>query len=149
MAATQIFLFHSPVERWSGFVRLILEEKDADYEAQTVNSLIGEQYEPGYVEDLNEQGTLPTLVHKNKVVINWNYIARYIEKTFKEPPLIPADATEQREMDTWLEVCLQEGSWRFVVLLLHVVVTVDIVCGMVHPSPFSWAIVHTMQWRPN
>jgi glutathione S-transferase len=104
MAATQIFLFQSPVERWSGFIRLVLEEKDLDYDAQTINSLTGEQYEPGYVEDLNEKAALPTLVHKNKVVISWNYIARYLEKICKEPPLIPADAAEQSDMDKWLEV---------------------------------------------
>lgn len=105
MAATQVFLFQSPVERWSGFVRLILEEKDIDYDAQTINSLMGEQYEPGYVQDLNEKATLPTLVHKNKVVINWSYIARYVEKTYKEPPLIPASEAERSDMDKWLEVC--------------------------------------------
>ena len=66
MAAAQLLLFHSPVERWSGFVRLVLEEKELEYDTNTVNSLVCENRQPWYLKELNENGDLPTLVYKNK-----------------------------------------------------------------------------------
>lgn len=67
MAAAQLLLFHSPVERWSGFVRLVLEEKELEYDTNIVNSLVCENRQPWYLKDLNDKGELPTLIHKNKV----------------------------------------------------------------------------------
>lgn len=104
MTMAALMLFHSPVERWSGFARLVLEEKELEYDVHVVNSLLGENLEPWYMGEIDENGSLPALVHGNKVVCNSVYIAKYIDRRFPEPALLPSATEEQTEMDKWLEV---------------------------------------------
>lgn len=104
MAATQLLLFHSPVDRWSGFVRLVLEEKEAEYDVQGVNGLVGENYSPWYLQDFSTTGELPALVHSNKVISNRFYITRYLDKNFRQPQLMPAEDDVSVQVDEWLKV---------------------------------------------
>ena len=66
-----------------------------------------EQYDPAYLK-LNPKGVVPTLVHDGKPVIESTLICEYLDETFPQPPLIPADPWQRTRMRLWSKL-VDEG----------------------------------------
>jgi maleylacetoacetate isomerase len=77
-------------------VRIALNLKNIDYEIRPVHLLKngGEQFKADYLA-LNPQGRIPVLVVENKVLTQSSAIIEYLEETFPNPPLLPANPIER------------------------------------------------------
>jgi len=60
---------------------------------------------------LNPKGTVPTLVHDGKPVIESTLICEYLDDTFPTPPLIPADPWQRNRMRLWSKM-VDEGLFE-------------------------------------
>ena len=81
-------------------VRITLVEKGLAWEARRVDLFKTEQYDPEYLK-LNPKGVVPTLVHDGTPVIESTLICEYIDETFPDPPLAPADPYGRAKMRLW------------------------------------------------
>jgi glutathione S-transferase len=71
-------------------VRAVLLEKGLGWTTRLVDLTRLEQKRPAYLA-LNPNGVVPTLVHGDHVVWESNVITEYLDATFPDPPLYPAD----------------------------------------------------------
>ena len=90
-------LYHNPMSTCSQKVRLVLAEKQLDFESVILDLQGGAQFEPGYLE-LNPQGVVPTLVHQAQVITESTLINEYLEDCCPEPSLLPETAIERYEL---------------------------------------------------
>ena len=81
-------------------VRITLCEKGLEWEAKPVDLFRSAQYDPDYLR-LNPKGVVPTLVHDGRPVIESSLICEYIDETFPEPSLVPADPWQRSRMRVW------------------------------------------------
>jgi glutathione S-transferase len=81
-------------------VRITLRAKQLDWQSVRVDLFRSEQYDPAYLK-LNPKGVVPTLVHDGKPVIESTLICEYLDETFREPALMPADAWLRTRMRWW------------------------------------------------
>jgi len=88
-------------------VRITLRAKGLDWQAIPVDLFKSEQYDPSYLK-LNPKGVVPTLVHDGKPVIESTLICEYLDETFPDPPLIPADPWSRTRMRQWSKM-VDEG----------------------------------------
>ena len=93
-------LYHGLASTCSKKVRMCLAEKGLAWESHLLNLQKFEQHDPAYLK-LNPKGVVPTLVHDGKPVCESTAIIDYLEETFPEPPLSPADADGLRRMKEW------------------------------------------------
>ena len=91
-------------------VRITLREKGLDWESVKVDLFKAEQYEPKYLK-LNPKGIVPTLVHDGKAIIESTLICEYLDDTFPEPQLIPADPWLRTRMRLWSKM-VDEGLFE-------------------------------------
>eukprot|EP00122_Pirum_gemmata_P003232 Pgem_evm1s2921 len=99
-----LLLFNFPISVSSIAVRLVLEEKEIDWQSRTINLLTYDNIKPKYAE-LNNKMDTPTLIHNNKVIIQQNYIMKYIEKTFRDTiSLMPEEEEDIAIVNSWLKV---------------------------------------------
>lgn len=85
-----IQLYQSMQSVCSGKVRLVLEEKGAEYEEIDVDLQKGEQFDPDYMK-LNPKAVVPTIIHDGKVIRESTVMIEYLDQVFPEPPLKPED----------------------------------------------------------
>lgn len=88
-------------------VRMTLCEKRLDWESVEVDLFRSEQYDPDYLK-LNPKGVVPTLVHDGQPLIESTLICEYLDETFPEPPLSPADPLLRSRMRLWSKL-VDEG----------------------------------------
>ncbi len=88
-------------------VRITLKAKRLAWEAVRVDLFRSEQYDPAYLK-LNPKGVVPTLVHDGRPVIESTLICEYLDETFPEPPLTPADPWRRSRMRWWSKM-VDEG----------------------------------------
>jgi glutathione S-transferase len=81
-------------------VRIALREKGLEWQSIKVDLFRSEQYDPAYLK-LNPKGVVPTLVHDGRPVIESTLICEYLDETFPEPPLMPADPWLRARMRWW------------------------------------------------
>jgi glutathione S-transferase len=93
-------LYHSGLTTCSKQVRHCLREKGLPYKSRYVELWRYENLSPAYLK-LNPNGVVPTLVHDGTPIINSLCINEYIEDTFPEPSLRPADPAERARMRYW------------------------------------------------
>lgn len=90
-------------------VRLCLAEKGLDYESHVIDMVRGDQHSREYLA-MNPNGVVPTLLHDGKVLYESGFVAEYLDETFPEPPLRPADPYDRlvmRNFVRWIdEKCL-------------------------------------------
>lgn len=113
-----LHLFHFNGSSCSQKVRIFLNLKGIDWTSHHISLATGEHVTPWYM-GINPRGLVPALVHDGKVIIESNDILEYLEATFPEPVLIPADRKEEmhrllREEDD-LHLDIRALSMRFVV----------------------------------
>jgi glutathione S-transferase/GST-like protein len=87
-------LYHWEPNANSGKPMLALAEKGVAWESHYVDMRALEQHQPGYLV-INLDGTLPTLVHDDRVLTESTPAMEYIDAQFPGPPLRPADPGER------------------------------------------------------
>ncbi len=93
-------LYHGSTAVCAAKVRVTLAEKDIAYEGRMINLHAGEQFNPDYMK-LNPNAVVPTLVHDGKTLIESTVINEYLDETFPDPPLRPADAYGRARVRLW------------------------------------------------
>ena len=98
--------FNDKIQRMLNYKGIAFEEKFW---------LLGEQKK---VKAFNPSGKLPALEHEGKFVCDSTDMAHYIEKTFPEPALLPADPAQRglvHALEDWADESLYfyEMRWRF------------------------------------
>jgi glutathione S-transferase len=95
-------LYHNGLSSCSQKVRLVLFEKGLDFESHDVDLVGGGQHDPDYVK-LNPNHVVPTLVHDGHVLIESSLINEYLDETFPQVPMRPADAAGRHAMRLWVK----------------------------------------------
>ncbi len=88
-------------------VELVLFEKGLAFESRTVPLFLAAQFEPAYLE-INPRGVVPTLVHEGSTIIESTVICEYLEESFPEPSLMPADAAGRAQVRQWTKLVDEE-----------------------------------------
>ena len=91
-------------------VRITLHEKGLKWKAHEVNLFTGEQYDPEYLK-LNPKGVVPTLVVEGQPIIESTLICEYLDETYPEPSLVPADPALKSRMRLWSKA-VDEGLFE-------------------------------------
>ncbi len=107
-----LYHFHNSV--CSQKVRIVLFEKDLQWENKEVNLFTNAQYEKEYLK-LNPKGFVPTLIHENKTIRESTLICEYLNEVFLQPPLAPSTPVDRAEMRLWSKT-VDEGLYEGVVV---------------------------------
>ncbi len=83
-------------------VRVVLAEKNLPWTGHRIELLKFEHLQPEYLR-INPNGVVPTLRHDGRVVLESSVICQYLDETFPEPPLMPADAHGRAKARAWLK----------------------------------------------
>ncbi len=100
-------LYHHGSSVCAAKVRLVLAEKNVEWEGRYVDILAGEQHDPEYL-NLNPKAVVPTLVHDGHVIRESTIICEYIDEVFSEPKLVPADPVARARMRLWTKLVDEE-----------------------------------------
>jgi glutathione S-transferase len=84
----------------SGRPLLCLAEKGLEFGSRYVDVLRFEQFAPDYLA-LNPRGEVPVLLHEGAAITEASYIEQYVEETFPETALMPADAVGRWRVRAW------------------------------------------------
>ena len=95
-------LYTHPMSPCAQKVRLVLAEKNLEWTAHHVSLQDKENLESWYLA-LNPLGVVPTLVHDGRPIIESSIICEYLEDTFQEPTLKPADTYQTAQMRFWMK----------------------------------------------
>ena len=91
-------------------VRITMRAKGLNWESVKVNLFEAEQYDPKYLK-LNPKGVVPTLLHDGKAIIESTLICEYLDDTFPDPLLMPADPWLRSRMRLWSKM-VDEGLFE-------------------------------------
>jgi ganglioside-induced differentiation-associated protein 1 len=91
-------------------VRITMRAKGLDWTSVKVDLFKAEQYDPEYLK-LNPKGIVPTLVHDGKAIIESTLICEYLDDTFPQPRLIPADPWLRTRTRLWSKM-VDEGLFE-------------------------------------
>jgi len=83
-------------------VRLVLAEKELEWEPVNLNLRKGEQHQLDYLR-LNPNGVVPTLIHDKQVFIESSVIMQYLDEIYPEPSLQPLDPVARARMRVWMK----------------------------------------------
>ena len=83
-------------------VRLCLAEKGLKYESRIIDLAKGEHHSPEYLAR-NPNGVIPLLILPDgRSLYESSTINEYLDETYPEPPLRPADPYQRAEMRNWV-----------------------------------------------
>ena len=94
-------LYHWEPNANSGKPMLALAEKGVEYESHYVDLLSFDQHKPDYLA-INPDGTIPAMVHGDRVLTESTPMMEYIDEAFDGPPLRPKDPQERWRMRWWM-----------------------------------------------
>ncbi len=100
-------LYHHGSSACAAKVRLVLAEKNLQWESRYLDILKGEQFNPDYLR-LNPKAVVPTLVHEGHVITESTIICEYLEDAFPNYPLYPASALEKASARYWTKAVGEE-----------------------------------------
>jgi glutathione S-transferase len=95
-----IELYHHGSSVCAAKVRLALYEKGLEWTGRYLDILKGDQFDPAYLR-LNPKAVVPTLVHDGRVITESTVICEYIDETWRNPPLTPAEPLGRARMRLW------------------------------------------------
>jgi glutathione S-transferase len=95
-------LYHNDMSLCAQKVRLCLSEKGLDWESRHMVLRSAEHQQPWYVK-LNPRAVVPTLIHDDKVVTESNVILEYLDESFPDPALRPADPYGRARIRFWIK----------------------------------------------
>lgn len=84
-------------------VRIVLAEKNLEWESHHVNLFTFEHWKPDFL-GLNPKAVVPVLDHDSHIVTESNIIIEYLEEVFPDIPLRPADPKLRSKMRLWMLV---------------------------------------------
>ena len=93
-------LYHNDMSLCAQKVRVCLAEKALAWESRHLVLRAGEHQQTWY-RALNRRAVVPTLVHDDKIIPESNVILEYLDETFPDPPLAPADPYGRAKMRLW------------------------------------------------
>ena len=94
-----IHLYHFWLSSCSQRVRIVLAEKKLDWVDHTVDiSPRGLEHMTPEYQSIHPDGLVPALVHDGQVIVESIDIIDYLDEKCPEPPLRPADKSQQAEM---------------------------------------------------
>jgi len=85
-------------------VRIVLAEKDLEYETKSVDLRGGEQRSPEFLK-LNPYGKVPVLVDDETVVYDSTIINEYLEDEYPHPQLLPEDSASRAKVRLLEDYC--------------------------------------------
>ena len=94
-------LYHWEPNANSGKPMLALAEKGVEYESRYLDLLRFDQHRPEYLK-INPDGTIPALVHDDRVLTESTPIMEYVDEMFDGPALRPKDPLERWRMRWWM-----------------------------------------------
>jgi glutathione S-transferase len=119
-----IELYHAEPASNSLKVLICLKEKGVDFVSHLMDIQAFEQHEPWFLR-INPDGQVPVLVHDDAVVTESTVINEYLDQTFPDPPLRPADALWSARMriltkyvDEYFRPALSSIAWQ---LMIHTI----------------------------
>lgn len=95
-------LYHNAASTCSQKVRLILAEKNLDFDSRELDLIGGDQHDPEYVK-LNPNHVVPTLVDDGNVLIESSLINEYLEDAFPKVPMLSADPVKRHTARMWIK----------------------------------------------
>lgn len=98
-------LYHAPTSVCSQKVRVAMALIGLDYDSRVLDLQKGDQFDPDYVA-LNRNAVVPTLVDDGLVVIESSIIIDYLDRSYNDARLTPADRAGQVAAQLWLLRCL-------------------------------------------
>jgi GST-like protein len=96
-----VHLYHWEPNANSGKPMLALAEKGVEFESHYIDLLKFDQHQPEYLA-VNPDGTIPAMVHGDRVLIESTPMMEYVDDAFDGPPLRPADPKERWRMRWWM-----------------------------------------------
>lgn len=97
-----LYLYHGTTSVCSIKVRLALAEKGLEWTGEELNLQRGDQHRPEYAK-LNPNEVVPTLAHDDRIVIESTLIVEYVDESFPEPPLMPAEPYARAIARLWMK----------------------------------------------
>lgn len=97
-----IELYTHPMSPCAQKVRITLAEKNLDWKGHFVNLQEKENLTSEYLK-LNPLGVVPTLVDKGIPIIESSIICEYLDDSFPQIPLRPADPLARSRMRFWMK----------------------------------------------
>jgi RNA polymerase-associated protein len=85
-------------------VRIVLAEKELEYETVFVDLRQGEQKKPDFLK-LNPYGRVPVLIDEEIVVYDSTLINEYLEDEYPHPRLMPEDSAGRARVRTMEDFC--------------------------------------------
>ncbi len=85
-------------------VRVVLVEKDLEFERVHVDLRKGEQKAPEFLK-LNPYGKVPVLVDEDVVVYDSTIINEYLDEEYPNPPLMPEDSASRARVRLLEDFC--------------------------------------------
>jgi glutathione S-transferase len=97
-SVAELVLFNAPQSTCSQRVRFVLLAKGLAFEERRLDLFAGDQLKPDYLA-INPNGVVPSLVHRDRVVIDSSVIMEYLDEVFRAPEsLVPEDAIDRAKM---------------------------------------------------
>ena len=93
-------LYHHGSSVCAAKVRMVLAEKNVEWQGVYVDILRGDQFDPEYIK-LNPKAVVPTLIHDGRVILESTVIAEYLDEVYPSPPLKPSEAGGRATMRLW------------------------------------------------
>lgn len=81
--------------------RMVLAEKALDFELVEID--LGNR--PAWFNEISPYGKVPALRHQGRVIYESAVINQYIDESFPDPPLMPADAHGRALARIWMDYC--------------------------------------------
>lgn len=113
-----VTLYHWEPNANSGKPMLALLEKGVAFDSHYMDLLSFDQHKPEYLA-INPQGTLPAMVHGERVLTESTAIMEYVDEVFPGPPLMPEDPRDRwrvrwwmKLMDQWLGPSFSMIGWK-------------------------------------
>jgi glutathione S-transferase/GST-like protein len=96
-----VHLYHWEPNANSGKPMLALAEKGVEFESHYIDLLKFDQHQPDYLK-INPDGTIPAMVHGDRVLTESTPMMEYVDDAFDGPPLKPTNPKERWRMRWWM-----------------------------------------------
>jgi glutathione S-transferase len=102
-------LYHWNCAGHSAIALICLHAKGLQFESVFVDLLALEQYSPDFLR-VSASGQVPVLVHDGRVIAQTTALTEYLDETFRQPPLMPADAVGRWKCRVWAKILNEDVS---------------------------------------
>jgi len=98
-----VALYHWEPNANSGKPMLALMEKGVAFKSHYLDLLKFDQHQPEYLA-INPQGTIPAMVHGERVLTESTAIMEYVDEAFPGPKLMPDDPRDRWRIRWWMKL---------------------------------------------